>query len=111
MSSALLPLLLLNDLICNVGSIAQIIAYTIIAPAPPFPAFVIAYAINGFGISLQVSPYRQVCLHDKISSTTRRTPVRTALWLALGITQRLRWESCTLSTVTAFFHRVYAREI
>lgn len=35
------------------GSIAQIIAYAIISPAPPFPVFVIAFAINGFGLSLQ----------------------------------------------------------
>ncbi|EJF59568.1 MFS general substrate transporter [Dichomitus squalens] len=35
------------------GSLAQVIAYTIEAPAPPFPVFVIAYAINGFGLALQ----------------------------------------------------------
>ena len=29
------------------------VAYAIQSPAPPFPVFVIAYAINGFGISLQ----------------------------------------------------------
>ncbi|EMD35606.1 hypothetical protein CERSUDRAFT_85549 [Gelatoporia subvermispora B] len=35
------------------GSIAQCVAYALEAPAPPFPVFVIAYAINGFGIALQ----------------------------------------------------------
>lgn len=37
------------------GSACQVIAYTIQAPAPPFPLFVIAFAINGFGIGLQVN--------------------------------------------------------
>ncbi|OCH86759.1 MFS general substrate transporter [Obba rivulosa] len=35
------------------GSVAQCIAYALEAPAPPFPVFVVAYAINGFGIALQ----------------------------------------------------------
>ncbi|KAG2357354.1 MFS general substrate transporter [Suillus spraguei] len=35
------------------GSIIQVIAYTIQAGALPFPAFVLGYAINGFGIGLQ----------------------------------------------------------
>lgn len=36
------------------GSIAQCIGYALQAPAPPFPVIVLAYAINGFGIALQV---------------------------------------------------------
>ncbi|KAI0356007.1 MFS general substrate transporter [Trametes cingulata] len=36
-----------------IGSMAQVIGYAIEAPAPPFPLFVIGYAVNGFGISLQ----------------------------------------------------------
>ncbi|KAH7923445.1 MFS general substrate transporter [Leucogyrophana mollusca] len=36
-----------------VGSICQVIAYCIEAAAPPFPAFVLGYAINGFGMALQ----------------------------------------------------------
>ncbi|KAF9455595.1 major facilitator superfamily domain-containing protein, partial [Collybia nuda] len=35
------------------GSLCQIVAYTLQAPALPFPVFVIAYAINGVGIALQ----------------------------------------------------------
>ncbi|THH16127.1 hypothetical protein EW146_g4461 [Bondarzewia mesenterica] len=35
------------------GSIAQAVAYCLQAPGPPFPLFVIAFAINGFGIALQ----------------------------------------------------------
>ena len=31
----------------------QVTAYAIQAPAPPFPVLLIAYAINGFGMSLQ----------------------------------------------------------
>ncbi|KAI0000192.1 MFS general substrate transporter [Russula compacta] len=34
------------------GSAVQIVAFSIQASAPPFPVFVIAYAINGFGASL-----------------------------------------------------------
>ncbi|KAI0828615.1 major facilitator superfamily domain-containing protein [Trametes gibbosa] len=36
-----------------IGSMAQVIGYAIEAPAPPFPALVLGYAINGFGLSLQ----------------------------------------------------------
>ena len=32
---------------------AQVIGYAIDTPAPPFPALVLAYAINGFGLALQ----------------------------------------------------------
>ncbi|EKM58041.1 uncharacterized protein PHACADRAFT_89844 [Phanerochaete carnosa HHB-10118-sp] len=37
----------------KVGSIAQAIGYAIDSPAPPFPAFVFAFALNGFGLALQ----------------------------------------------------------
>lgn len=30
------------------------IAYTLQSPAPPFPVFVMAYTINGFGAALEV---------------------------------------------------------
>lgn len=36
------------------GSVAQVIGYALEAPAPPFPVFVLGYAINGFGLALQV---------------------------------------------------------
>ncbi|KAG5642083.1 hypothetical protein DXG03_003636 [Asterophora parasitica] len=42
-------------LICSAtsGSVFQILAYTLMAPALPFPALVVAYAINGFGVAMQ----------------------------------------------------------
>ena len=36
------------------GSILQVIAYAIQSSAPPFPVFVLAYFINGVGMSFQV---------------------------------------------------------
>ncbi|KAI0052068.1 MFS general substrate transporter [Auriscalpium vulgare] len=36
-----------------IGSTAQIVAYAIEAPAPPFPLFAIGFVVNGFGIALQ----------------------------------------------------------
>lgn len=36
------------------GSVAQTVAYALQSPAPPFPVFCLGYAINGFGIALQV---------------------------------------------------------
>ena len=36
------------------GPICQAIAYTIQAPAPPFPVFVLAPILNGFGMAIQV---------------------------------------------------------
>ncbi|KAI0346461.1 MFS general substrate transporter [Trametopsis cervina] len=35
------------------GSAAQVIGYALMAPAPPFPVFVLGFVFNGFGISLQ----------------------------------------------------------
>ncbi|GLB45221.1 putative related to tetracycline resistance proteins [Lyophyllum shimeji] len=36
-----------------IGSLFQVVAYSIMAPALPFPALVIAYFINGIGIAMQ----------------------------------------------------------
>ncbi|KAI8976584.1 MFS general substrate transporter [Trametes punicea] len=36
-----------------IGSLAQVAGYALEAPAPPFPVFVMGYAVNGFGLSLQ----------------------------------------------------------
>ncbi|KAH8103076.1 MFS general substrate transporter [Cristinia sonorae] len=36
-----------------VGAMAQVIGYCIMAPAPPFPALVLGYTINGFGLAVQ----------------------------------------------------------
>lgn len=36
------------------GPICQAIAYGIQAPAPPFPIFVLAPVLNGFGAAIQV---------------------------------------------------------
>ncbi|KAJ7108526.1 major facilitator superfamily domain-containing protein [Mycena epipterygia] len=37
------------------GALCQIVTYTIQAPAPPFPLFVISFAINGVGVAIQNS--------------------------------------------------------
>jgi hypothetical protein len=36
------------------GSVCQMVAYTLQAPALPFPVFALSYAINGIGMALQV---------------------------------------------------------
>lgn len=38
-----------------IGSLCQIVAYTIQAPALPFPMFIICFAIIGFGLAIQES--------------------------------------------------------
>nr|GAT52960.1 predicted protein [Mycena chlorophos] len=35
------------------GSLCQVVAYTLQAPAPPFPVFVLSYVINGVGMAIQ----------------------------------------------------------
>ncbi|KAJ7267042.1 major facilitator superfamily domain-containing protein [Mycena haematopus] len=37
----------------TLGSICQIIAYSLQAPAPPFPVFVLSFVINGVGVAIQ----------------------------------------------------------
>ncbi|RPD61411.1 MFS general substrate transporter [Lentinus tigrinus ALCF2SS1-6] len=37
----------------TVRSLAQVAGYVMEAPAPPFPVFVLGYALNGFGVALQ----------------------------------------------------------
>ncbi|KAI5123263.1 hypothetical protein M0805_001352 [Coniferiporia weirii] len=39
--------------VITMGSIGQLIGYAMMAPAPPFPVFCLAYLINGWGIALQ----------------------------------------------------------
>ncbi|KAJ7512736.1 major facilitator superfamily domain-containing protein [Mycena galericulata] len=39
------------------GSLCQIIAYAMQAPAPPFPVFVLSFVINGVGIAIQVHTF------------------------------------------------------
>lgn len=36
------------------GSVFQMIAYALQAPAPPFPVFVLSFVINGVGLAIQV---------------------------------------------------------
>ncbi|EIW55087.1 MFS general substrate transporter [Trametes versicolor FP-101664 SS1] len=36
-----------------IGALVQVVGYSLAAPAPPFPVFILGYAINGFGLSLQ----------------------------------------------------------
>ncbi|KAJ7927608.1 MFS general substrate transporter [Mycena leptocephala] len=37
------------------GALCQVVAYSIQAPAPPFPLFVLSFAFNGFGFAVQNS--------------------------------------------------------
>ncbi|KAK7684562.1 hypothetical protein QCA50_012509 [Cerrena zonata] len=53
------------------GSVAQIVAYAIDTPAPPFPALVFAYAINGFGIALQDAGANGYVASYKHGATTK----------------------------------------
>lgn len=48
-----LPRVIDRQLTNAVGSVFQVAGYAIDAAAPPFPAFVFAFALNGFGIALQ----------------------------------------------------------
>ncbi len=38
-----------------IGSLSQVISYAMESPRPPFPVMVLAYALAGFGIALQVN--------------------------------------------------------
>lgn len=42
-----------------IGAFVQVVGYALAAPAPPFPVFVLGYAMNGFGLSLQVDSQRR----------------------------------------------------
>ncbi|KAJ7065045.1 MFS general substrate transporter [Mycena amicta] len=37
----------------TLGSLFQVVAYSLQAPAPPFPVFILSYVINGVGIAIQ----------------------------------------------------------
>ncbi|KAJ7485283.1 major facilitator superfamily domain-containing protein, partial [Mycena latifolia] len=39
----------------TLGSLCQVIAYALQAPAPPFPVFVLSFVINGVGMAIQVA--------------------------------------------------------
>ncbi|KAI0789470.1 MFS general substrate transporter [Abortiporus biennis] len=43
----------LGKVMVLVGALTQVVGYAIASPAPPFPALVLAYVLNGFGIALQ----------------------------------------------------------
>ncbi|KAG5649600.1 hypothetical protein H0H81_002891 [Sphagnurus paluster] len=43
----------LGPLLPRIQNVYHVVAYTMQAPALPFPAFVVSYAINGLGIALQ----------------------------------------------------------
>lgn len=46
-------------LLTPVGSLFQVIAYSIACSAPPFPVFVFAFFINGIGMAVQVRSFAQ----------------------------------------------------
>ncbi len=60
------------------GALAQIVGYALVAPAPPFPVFVVGQFFNGFGISLQasifVTRYCRACFSRRNGSTSYRRP-------------------------------------
>lgn len=47
----------MTDGFIKIGSIFQVIAYTLQAPELPFPVFVMASTLNGIGLALQVTPF------------------------------------------------------
>ncbi len=86
------------DVFHIVGSVAQIIGYTLAAPAPPFPVFVMGYFMNGLGIALQVSlDSRTSCAC--ILTGTRRTQVLTVTSPPSKTARPRRWAFCTPFTV------------
>ena len=50
---------------------AQVAGYALEAPAPPFPVFVMGYAINGFGMSLQDAGANGFVVSLKDNATTK----------------------------------------
>ncbi|KAL0570180.1 hypothetical protein V5O48_011785 [Marasmius crinis-equi] len=60
------------------GSVMQILAYSIQSGGPPFPVFVTAYAINGAGIALQ-----EAQANSFVASLKKRTEIKLALLHAL----------------------------
>lgn len=62
-----------------IGVFVQVVGYALAAPAPPFPVFMLGYAISGFGLSLQVdSPWYFVprAMRLKISIGRERKRLR-----------------------------------
>ncbi|ELU38857.1 hypothetical protein AG1IA_07109 [Rhizoctonia solani AG-1 IA] len=43
----------LSAAVVNIGAVLQVLAYSLLAPALPFPVMCVAYAINGFGVGFQ----------------------------------------------------------
>ncbi|KAF9558509.1 MFS general substrate transporter [Agrocybe pediades] len=60
------------------GALCQVVAYSIQCTAPPFPVFVMAYTINGAGISLQA----------RISSCATRIHVAQAMGFVASLRHR-----------------------
>lgn len=69
-----------GDSLTQSGSVFQVIAYALQAPALPFPVFAISYAINGVGIALQVKHMCSYILRMITRPETRtRKPTDTLL--------------------------------
>jgi len=49
-----------RSFIISSGALGSVVAYALMAPAPPFPVLGLAYVINGFGLALQARSCRQV---------------------------------------------------
>jgi hypothetical protein len=53
------------------GSVAQMVAFSIQASAPPFQVFVMSYVINGFGESLQNAQANSFVANYKDNAATK----------------------------------------
>jgi hypothetical protein len=62
------------------GAAVQVVAYAIMAPAPPFPVLVLGYFLNGFGLSFQVSHMTIFEKHQHLIPYSYRMPKRTVMW-------------------------------
>ncbi|KAF8265759.1 major facilitator superfamily domain-containing protein [Lactarius quietus] len=85
--------------IIALGSAAQMVAFGIQASAPPFPLFVIAYAINGFGASFEVAQANSFVASYKDNKATKMGVLHaaygvgamTAPLVATQFSQHHRW--------------------
>lgn len=89
---------------CNEGSMAQVVAYAMMVPAPPFAVVCIAFLINGWGISLQVGVHLRVYmfLDDPIAFYDRMPNLMATLRVYRRIPLR-KWELCMHCTVSRIY--------
>lgn len=76
------------------GALAQVVAFAIEAPAPPFPALVLGYAINGFGAALQVCNFEIHQFSRTIIDWLLRMRERMVMLQVSKKILQQRWASC-----------------